>query len=65
MIGRVTGVYISDDAIGADGKLDIPKIKPLARLGYTDYTCVDKVFPMKLMNKAIEVRWKFGLDGGG
>ena len=64
VIGRVVGVYIADEAIGADGKLDIPKIKPLARMGYTDYTYVDKVFPMKLMNKAIEARWKFGLHGG-
>jgi hypothetical protein len=33
--------------IGADGKIDIQKIRPLARLGYMDYTSVTEVFTMK------------------
>ena len=36
VIGRVVGVYIAYEAIGADGKLDIPKIKPLARIETPD-----------------------------
>src|SRR5690606_16151170 len=38
VIGRVVGVHIQDECIGSDGKVDILKIRPLARLGYTDYT---------------------------
>lgn len=44
VIGKVVGVHIRDDVIMADGKIDIEKIKPLARLGYSDYSCVDRVF---------------------
>src|SRR6476620_9774630 len=46
VIGRVVGVHIRDDVITAEGKLDILKIRPLARLGYHDYTTVDSVFTM-------------------
>jgi flavin reductase (DIM6/NTAB) family NADH-FMN oxidoreductase RutF len=47
VIGRVVGVHIRDDALTPEGKLDIAKIRPLARLGYFDYTYVDKVFTMR------------------
>lgn len=46
MVGRVVGVHIKDEVIGADGKLDILKIRPLARLGYLDYTSVESLFTM-------------------
>ena len=46
MVGRVVGVHIKDEMIGADGKLDILKIRPLARLGYLDYTSVESLFTM-------------------
>ena len=46
VIGRVVLVHIRDDAITPDGKLDILKIRPLARLGYYDYTTVDSLFEM-------------------
>jgi flavin reductase (DIM6/NTAB) family NADH-FMN oxidoreductase RutF len=46
VIGRVVLVHIRDDVIGADGRLDILKIRPLARLGYYDYTAVDSFFEM-------------------
>ncbi|MSQ53211.1 MAG: flavin reductase family protein [Betaproteobacteria bacterium] len=46
MVGRVIGVHIKDEVIGADGKLDILKIRPLARLGYLDYTSVESFFTM-------------------
>ena len=41
VIGRVVGVHIRDDALTPEGKLDILKIRPLARLGYHDYTSVE------------------------
>jgi flavin reductase (DIM6/NTAB) family NADH-FMN oxidoreductase RutF len=46
VIGRVVLVHIKDEMIGPDGRLDILKIRPLARLGYYDYTSVETVFEM-------------------
>jgi hypothetical protein len=46
IIGRVVLVHIKDEVIGPDGRLDIPKIRPLARLGYYDYTSVESIFEM-------------------
>jgi flavin reductase (DIM6/NTAB) family NADH-FMN oxidoreductase RutF len=62
VIGRVVGVHIRDDIITQDGKLDILRIRPLARLGYFDYTTVDSVFTMPPAGTHIEVR-KAGLEG--
>lgn len=47
MIGRVAQVYIDDNVILNNGKLDIKSIRPIARLGYYDYTVVDEIFEMK------------------
>jgi flavin reductase (DIM6/NTAB) family NADH-FMN oxidoreductase RutF len=47
VIGRVVGVHIRDDVLTPDGKIDVAKVRPLARLGYFDYTYVDKVFTMR------------------
>ena len=46
VIGRVILVHIKDDVIGPDGRLDVLRIRPLARLGYYDYTTVESVFEM-------------------
>ena len=43
IVGEVIGIHIDDNVI-TDGKVDIPKIKPLARLGYFDYTVIEKSF---------------------
>lgn len=48
VFGRVERIHIKDEVIGADGKLDIAKIRPIARLGYYDYTVVDTVFEMRI-----------------
>jgi flavin reductase (DIM6/NTAB) family NADH-FMN oxidoreductase RutF len=45
VIGRVIGVHIDDEVL-TDGMVDMSKIKPIARLGYMDYTRVDMVFTM-------------------
>ncbi len=37
---------IKDEAIGPDGRIDILRIRPLARLGYYDYTSVESIFEM-------------------
>ncbi len=45
VLGRVIGIHI-DDSVIEDGLVDIGKIRPLARLGYRDYTIVDNVLTM-------------------
>lgn len=46
VIGRVIGIHIKEDALGADGRIDILKLRPIARLGYHDYTSVESIFSM-------------------
>ena len=46
IIGKVVGIHI-DDQIIVDGKVDITKIKPIARLGYMEYTIVERIFTMQ------------------
>jgi flavin reductase (DIM6/NTAB) family NADH-FMN oxidoreductase RutF len=62
VVGRVIGVHIADEYIGENGRIDIVRIRPLARMGYTDYTYVDKVFPLD-PNASPESKHA-GLDGG-
>ena len=45
VIGQVVGIHI-DDGIITDGKVDVLKFNPVARLGYMDYTAVENVFPL-------------------
>ena len=45
VIGQVVGIHL-DDAIITDGKVDVLKFNPVARLGYMDYTAVEDVFPL-------------------
>ncbi len=46
VFGRVVGIHI-DDSIITDGMIDMDAFKPIARLGYADYTLVDNVFTMR------------------
>ena len=46
IIGKVVLIHINDNFITTEGKIDIRKIRPLARLGYYEYTSVDSVFDM-------------------
>ncbi len=47
VVGRVIGIHIADGIIGANGKLDMEKARPLARMGYLDYTSVTEVFELR------------------
>jgi flavin reductase (DIM6/NTAB) family NADH-FMN oxidoreductase RutF len=47
VIGRVVAVHIDDAALTDDGRVDVLKIRPIARLGYKDYTSVESVFQME------------------
>ena len=46
VIGQVVAVHI-DDAALTDGRVDVVKMRPIARLGYKDYASVDSVFQME------------------
>ncbi len=48
--GEVVRIHVNDDVITPDGKIDIQKIRPLARLGYYDYTSVTDIFEMRIPN---------------
>lgn len=45
-IGRVVGVHIADNVI-RNGRVDLSLIKPIARLGYHDFTVVETIFEMR------------------
>ena len=47
VLGEVVGVHIDDDALTADGLLDVARIRPIARLGYMDYVSVEQIFSME------------------
>jgi flavin reductase (DIM6/NTAB) family NADH-FMN oxidoreductase RutF len=61
VFGRVVAIHIDDGAINAQGLVDVLKIKPLARMGYYDYTVVDNQFQMVIpgMNETLLA----GLEG--
>ncbi len=46
VFGEVIGVHIADDALTADGLLDVVGIRPIARLGYKDYISIQSIFSM-------------------
>ena len=65
IIGKVVGIHIADDVILPDGKIDMEKIRPLARMGYSDYTYVEHVFeipPSDLAGPLTEID-RGGLEG--
>ncbi|VAW17907.1 Nitrilotriacetate monooxygenase component B [hydrothermal vent metagenome] len=45
VFGLVVGIHIADEAL-VDGIVDAVRLNQLARLGYQDYSVVDKVFPL-------------------
>jgi flavin reductase (DIM6/NTAB) family NADH-FMN oxidoreductase RutF len=49
LIGQVVGIHIDDTALTADGRIDIARLRPLARLGYRDYTDINHSFEMSEM----------------
>lgn len=46
VFGRVVAVHIADEFIDAEGRVDVLKIRPIARMGYFEYTTVDSKFSM-------------------
>lgn len=46
VFARVVGVHIADDALTDAGLVDIVRIRPIARMGYFEYTSVESKFEM-------------------
>ena len=44
VIGQVIGIHIKDEFITDDGIVDVLKMKVIARLGYNEYTLIEKTF---------------------
>ncbi|MEM7300335.1 MAG: flavin reductase family protein [Pseudomonadota bacterium] len=45
VIGQVLGIHV-DEAVITDGRFDVAKARPLARLGYMDYAHVEEKFEL-------------------
>ena len=45
VLGVVTGVHLRDDCL-VEGRFDVTRFRPLARLGYRDYSAVSEVFAL-------------------
>jgi flavin reductase (DIM6/NTAB) family NADH-FMN oxidoreductase RutF len=48
VFAQVERIHIDDQVLTPDGRLDIKKIRPLARMGYHDYTSITETFEMKI-----------------
>jgi len=46
IIGKVIGIHI-DESVLTDGLIDMAKLLPIARLGYTDYAVIEQAFSMQ------------------
>ena len=46
VFGRVVGIHVADEALDAQGRVDVMRIRPIARMGYYDYTSVIERFEM-------------------
>ena len=51
VVGQVVGVHIDDGAFTPDGKIDVARLRPLARMGYQDYASIDEVFEIAPQGK--------------
>ena len=61
--GEVIHIHVKDEFILPNGKMDIEGIRPLARLGYYDYTSVTEIFEMRIPHA--DAMQKAGLEGKG
>ncbi len=63
VIGKVIGVHIKDEYLTRDGKVDVVKMRPLARLGYLDYTSVESSFSLDVKEEVRDFL-TVGMSGG-
>jgi flavin reductase (DIM6/NTAB) family NADH-FMN oxidoreductase RutF len=57
----VERIHIDDGVLTPEGKLDISRIQPIARMGYYDYTVVRETFEMRIPGASAEAA--DGLEG--
>jgi flavin reductase (DIM6/NTAB) family NADH-FMN oxidoreductase RutF len=50
VFGEVVRIHVKEEFVLPSGKLDVLKIRPLARMGYYDYTSVTEIFEMRIPN---------------
>jgi flavin reductase (DIM6/NTAB) family NADH-FMN oxidoreductase RutF len=48
VFGEVVRIHVSEDVVRADGRLDMAKIEPIARMGYYDYAVIRETFEMRI-----------------
>ncbi|KAF2709494.1 hypothetical protein K504DRAFT_379534 [Pleomassaria siparia CBS 279.74] len=60
VIGRVIGVHI-DESVLTDGRIDVKKTVPIARLGYFEYAKITETFEMRIPGE--DKAWLTGLEG--
>lgn len=46
VVAEVIAIHLADDYLTPNGRFDVLKARPLARLGYLDYTAVDSCFEL-------------------
>ena len=46
--GEVMRIHVKDEVIMSSGKLNIAKMKPIARMGYYDYAVIEDTFEMRI-----------------
>jgi flavin reductase (DIM6/NTAB) family NADH-FMN oxidoreductase RutF len=61
VFARVERIHVDDRVVTAEGKLDIPRIRPIARMGYFDYAVVEETFEMRIPGATAEAA--DGLEG--
>jgi flavin reductase (DIM6/NTAB) family NADH-FMN oxidoreductase RutF len=61
VFGLVVRIHVNDQYITKEGKLDIPRIRPIARMGYYDYAVINETFEMRIPG-ATEAEFN-GLEG--
>ncbi|TVR07577.1 MAG: flavin reductase family protein [Salinarimonadaceae bacterium] len=47
VFGRVVGVHIDDSVINEDGRVDVLLYRPVARMGYLDYTSIGQLIQLE------------------
>jgi len=46
VFGAVTGIHLREDCL-VQGRFDVTRFRPLARLGYRDYAVVGEIFELQ------------------
>ncbi len=61
VFATVETIHIDDAVITTEGKIDIAKVRPIARLGYFDYAVINETFEMRVPGS--DAAAQAGLEG--